>query len=1255
MSNDNFLNEKLTVNLRRMTKTATSYYQSIEGLEDIKSISQLAYQMLKAPKYKDLKNRIKNGHGVINFVTREQFPTLIEMIFKVSLPESSIYSFGTDKEAGSISVDSREMFGTGLNKMEDTYKVAVRTLDEQINGTKQLITFDKFKNNFDPKTLEAIFGKPSQEEEETQGPFTGYMQKMLIYEGSFKALEQVKAEIDACDRIIENNQNKLNRTNIIKEDNRKIKDDINKEKEKKKEKQKCYLKLQTQLKAMGADLEAQSAFPTGKDIREQNGFIHYNPHSDLISQFESLNEELNKDTLNMPLLSGRVSNFIQKMFSFVSSALDKNIVEKKKKLMSFLSISANDNLKDDTFISSRRDDFLNRILRNKRTFLRLVENIIGDVNSRGKALIFDNFNECILTQEGNPNSKGVKDKSVSDDGILEKFNALCRVNEDKNRNLRQFGYPIGKKMIILKSKEPLLGFDFTDVVDMNDFRVDLDEAKLILDHIMDKYISGLVHEKWNDFVEASERELDVIETTALNYGIESIPENNDLVKKYKTILFQIRNKVKNAKGTEEDVKEAIMSFMTQQRDRFKNMLGSFQQDLINLGNPNQDDLERIEQTVVKLTQNEAIDIITKMVKKYAKYEGNALKFDSHNMLRDTVEMVNNSATCTSRALKARLPYVKFEEYAYGKGETPAEKAWSGFVGDVKDKSEMSKLMNDKLRQYYNQMRAINSELRVGKIRDDKGELVTLTPEMREKRNAMLAFLEKQIIEEKAKKSILSYGMPHVYLLYGDPGVGKTVWAEVLANEFNMSLSAFNIQNALEKWVGSSEENTRKMLADILSTKNCVYIADEFDRQLMSKGGTSQGDSGTSAHQTQQIFEFFQQPETEEYCRKNNVFFVFTTNYLKEIDSALLSRFKKSFFVPPPKEPHEFKKFLDGFYNMQESQFKETPLYKKLGGATMPADCWKEIKQLYMKNLNMEEIAQKLSEHVKKGHKIFYRDIGFIMEDLLSSHYFYDLTEAERKNGIRKTPSGLKMTTNNILNMIEVANAARLKTRQTDTQAMESQLRQSVDAYKAMQQEALDDYIKKFEISHPNEKFDYTKDLPKEMQDVIDGINVPGINQIIKPEVKPPEVEVFDDTATGGGRGLRAITPPVTPPAEVKGKPEESKPVTPKPEEENLFEEIKDETEEKDKKDEKKPKVTSTEYLYNYLIKKGFITPYKEIVEKRGQSSGIPVQDDYNDENGCFRFSHPSSGMNWMFIGPKSAEVKRRAWYEIVKRNDGGVR
>ena len=134
------------------------------------------------------------------------------------------------------------------------------------------------------------------------------------------------------------------------------------------------------------------------------------------------------------------------------------------------------------------------------------------------------------------------------------------------------------------------------------------------------------------------------------------------------------------------------------------------------------------------------------------------------------------------------------------------------------------------------------------------------------------------------------------LLTGDPGNGKTYFAEALAGELNVGFVALDYGMVVSQWVGETPSNIRRAFEQARAVAPCVLFIDEIDSFIVSR------DDGHSA--TAEAANIVNVMLTELVnIRDSGVLVVAATNRLAKLDTAAIreGRFDFKIEVPSPDE------------------------------------------------------------------------------------------------------------------------------------------------------------------------------------------------------------------------------------------------------------------------------------------------------------------------------------------------------------------
>lgn len=120
------------------------------------------------------------------------------------------------------------------------------------------------------------------------------------------------------------------------------------------------------------------------------------------------------------------------------------------------------------------------------------------------------------------------------------------------------------------------------------------------------------------------------------------------------------------------------------------------------------------------------------------------------------------------------------------------------------------------------------------------------------------------------------------LLYGPPGTGKTMIAKAVAGELDATFFAIAPAEILNKWVGESEKNIRKLFASARASAKAVIFIDEVESLIPKRRDAEAG--GVMARVVPQILAELDGFEARE---GQNVMFMGATNEPWSIDYAML--------------------------------------------------------------------------------------------------------------------------------------------------------------------------------------------------------------------------------------------------------------------------------------------------------------------------------------------------------------------------------
>ncbi|KTD70025.1 cell division protease ftsH [Legionella santicrucis] len=151
---------------------------------------------------------------------------------------------------------------------------------------------------------------------------------------------------------------------------------------------------------------------------------------------------------------------------------------------------------------------------------------------------------------------------------------------------------------------------------------------------------------------------------------------------------------------------------------------------------------------------------------------------------------------------------------------------------------------------------------------------------------------EELLEEHRRNDVLkSYGMKasQKIILFGPPGCGKTLAAEVIAYELDYPLAVVRLDALVSSYLGETASNLRKVF-DFISQYPLVVLFDEFDAIGKERGDTSEhGELRRVVNAVLQMIDAYQ--------GKSLIFAA--TNHEHLLDTAIWRRFDETIDFPIP--------------------------------------------------------------------------------------------------------------------------------------------------------------------------------------------------------------------------------------------------------------------------------------------------------------------------------------------------------------------
>ena len=230
-----------------------------------------------------------------------------------------------------------------------------------------------------------------------------------------------------------------------------------------------------------------------------------------------------------------------------------------------------------------------------------------------------------------------------------------------------------------------------------------------------------------------------------------------------------------------------------------------------------------------------------------------------------------------------------------------------------------------------------------------------------------------------------------FMLYGPPGVGKTLLAKAVATESKANFISVKGPEVLSKWVGESEKAIREIFKKAKQVAPCIVFLDEIDSIAPRRG--SLGDSGVTERMVNQLLTSLDGIETLQ-----GVVVIGATNRPDIVDNALVrsGRFDKMIYIPPPDRESRLKIF--------EVHTKNMPLSRDVNleeladktdgyvGADLENLCREAGMMAYRENPDASEVSQKnfmeamrvikpsVDENVLKFYRTIAQEMGKTVQE-----------------------------------------------------------------------------------------------------------------------------------------------------------------------------------------------------------------------------------------------------------------------------------
>ncbi len=139
-------------------------------------------------------------------------------------------------------------------------------------------------------------------------------------------------------------------------------------------------------------------------------------------------------------------------------------------------------------------------------------------------------------------------------------------------------------------------------------------------------------------------------------------------------------------------------------------------------------------------------------------------------------------------------------------------------------------------------------------------------------------------------------------LYGEPGTGKTAFAEALAGEIGLKIMKVNVGSMASRWVNQTTEQLQHIIDSALCQAPCVLFLDEVEAIFPDRSRIDRGDS----EEAKVVGSFL---SSVEKLRVGRVLLVAATNYKDRVDPAAIREGRFDFHIEVTVPDFEARKGL----------------------------------------------------------------------------------------------------------------------------------------------------------------------------------------------------------------------------------------------------------------------------------------------------------------------------------------------------------